>query len=183
MMIADAMRLYFMLRHAGYPEEKCWSDCFNCGKSCVFSLLNENTQYALYFKAIFDFVWIWILCHGSCSHLHEEIDLGFSHVAATTQKTAGHNTRNTAINESQSSRSWSLYNTQCELKKSSHLLWLIVPTEFHPPVVKNMVFTVSRAFFIRGSTSLIEFVFVILFRQEQKILARKGKIVGMWSKT
>ena len=22
-MIADTMRLYFMLRHAGYPEEKC----------------------------------------------------------------------------------------------------------------------------------------------------------------
>ena len=118
------MRLYFMLRHAGYPEEKCWSDCFNCGNSCVFSLLNENTQYALYFKAIFDFVWIWILCHGSCGHLHEVIDLGFSHVAATTQKTAGHDTRNTAINESQSSRSWSLYNTQYEFKKSSHLLWL-----------------------------------------------------------
>ena len=34
---------------------------------------------------------------------YEEINLGFSHVSATTQKTAGHETRNTKINESQSS--------------------------------------------------------------------------------
>jgi len=45
---------------------------------------------------------------------YEEINLGFSHVSATTQKTAGHDTRNTKINESQSSCSWSLYNNQYE---------------------------------------------------------------------
>jgi len=30
---------------------------------------------------------------------YEEINLGFSHVAATTQKTAGHDTRHTKIND------------------------------------------------------------------------------------
>jgi len=44
--------------------------------------------------------------------------------------------------------------------------------------VKNVVFNpVSRAFFKRGSTSLIEFFF-ILFRQEQKILACKGRLLA-----
>jgi len=42
--------------------------------------------------------------------IYEEIDLGFSQVAATTQKTAGHDTRNTNC-ERHSSRSWSLHNT------------------------------------------------------------------------
>jgi len=51
-MIADTMRLYFMLRHAGYPEKKCYSMPFNCGKSCGFSLLNKDTQYPLIFMAI-----------------------------------------------------------------------------------------------------------------------------------
>ena len=55
-----------------------------------------------------------------------EIALGFSHVAATTQETTGHGTRNTKINGSQSSCSWSLYTTQYESKnKSSDLLWLL----------------------------------------------------------
>jgi len=44
--IADTVRLHFMLRHAGYPEEKFYNVCFNCGKSCEFSLL-EDTQYPL----------------------------------------------------------------------------------------------------------------------------------------
>jgi len=34
---------------------------------------------------------------------YKELDLGFSHVAATTQKTAGHDKCYTKINESQSS--------------------------------------------------------------------------------
>jgi len=34
---------------------------------------------------------------------YDEINLGFSHVSVATQKTAGHDTRNTEINESQSS--------------------------------------------------------------------------------
>ena len=34
---------------------------------------------------------------------YEEINLGFSHVSETTYKTTGHDTRNTKINESQSS--------------------------------------------------------------------------------
>ena len=37
---------------------------------------------------------------------------------------------------------------------------------------------ISRVFFIRGSTSLIEFVFFILFRQKQKIRARKGRFLA-----
>ena len=37
---------------------------------------------------------------------------------------------------------------------------------------------VSKTFFIRGSTSLIEFVFFVLFRQEQKILAREGGLLA-----
>ena len=37
---------------------------------------------------------------------------------------------------------------------------------------------VSKTFFIRGSTSLIEFVFFVLFRQEQKILAREGRLLA-----
>jgi len=37
---------------------------------------------------------------------------------------------------------------------------VIVPVEFHPPVVKNVVSLFQRLFFIRGSTSLIEFFFI-----------------------
>jgi len=42
----------------------------------VFQLWQElrvflaYTQYPLIFKAIFCFIWIWILCYGSCSHFH-----------------------------------------------------------------------------------------------------------------
>jgi len=56
-MITDTMRLYFMLRHAGYPEEKCWSVCFNYGKICGFSLLNKDTQYLLIFHGNF---WLYL---------------------------------------------------------------------------------------------------------------------------
>jgi len=80
----------------------------------------------------------------------EEIDLDFSHVAATTQKTARHDTRNTKINESQKLCSWSLYNTQYEYKKkSSHLLWLL-PLNFIRHCDKRGFNCVSRAFFNRG---------------------------------
>jgi len=42
---------------------------------------------------------------------YEEIDLGSWHVAATTQKTAGQDTRNTKIDESQSSCLGGLHNS------------------------------------------------------------------------
>ena len=50
--VAEATRLYFMLRHAGYPEEMFWSVFFNCGKNCLFSLLNKDTKCPPIFKAI-----------------------------------------------------------------------------------------------------------------------------------
>ena len=70
---------------------------------------------------------------------YEEIDLGFSHVATTTQKTAGHGTHNTKINESQSSCSWSFHNIQYEYKKEIISFTVIAPTEFNPPDVNNVV--------------------------------------------
>jgi len=64
-------------------------------------------------------------------------------------------------------------------EKRNQLIAVIAPAEFHPPCCEKCGFNlVSRAFFIRGSTSLIEFVFFILVRQEQKILARKGKLLA-----
>ena len=42
-----------MLRYADYPEERFYSACFNCGKSCVFFLLSINIQWPLMFKITF----------------------------------------------------------------------------------------------------------------------------------
>jgi len=56
-MVAEAMRLYFMLRHAGYPQEIVWSVFFNCVKNCVFSFLNKDThvhQFSTQFLALFE---------------------------------------------------------------------------------------------------------------------------------
>ena len=99
----------------------------------------------------------------------------FSHVAATTQKTAGHGTRNTKINESKSIflLSWSLYNTQCEPKKKSPLncdcsRW-ISSASFE----KCGLNPVSKAFFIRGSKSLTEFAFSFYFDKIRKSLLAK----------
>ena len=71
------------------------------------------------------------------------------HVAATTQKTAGHGTRNTKINESQSSCSWSMYNTQHPewIKKEIISFTVIAPAEFPPLVVKNVVLTLFQGRF------------------------------------
>ena len=68
--IADTMRLYFMLRHSGLSRGKVLE--------CVCQLLQElrvflaQQEYPISTncKAIFGFIWIWILCHGSCSHFH-----------------------------------------------------------------------------------------------------------------
>ena len=62
-------------------------------------------------------------------------------------------------------------------KKSSHLLWLL-PLNLIRQMWIMWFNPVSTAFFIRGSTSLIEFVFFILFRQEQKILAGKSRLLA-----
>jgi len=65
------------------------------------------------------------------------------------------------------------------IKKLSHSLWLL-PLNFICQLWKmwKNFHPVSKAFFIRGSTSLIEFVFFIDFRQEQKILACKGRLLA-----
>jgi len=65
--------------------------CFNCGNSCGFSMLSKDIHCPLRLKTI---SWIWILCYGSCSPLQmlEKYDLGYMHVATTTQKTARNGT-------------------------------------------------------------------------------------------
>jgi len=111
-MIGDLVRLYFKLRHADYPEEK-WACVPTVAKVAGFPC--SRFPHPLIFIAILiylnlNFYLSWIVQPFA----YEEIDLGFSHVAATTQKTAGHDKRNTKINESQSSCLWSLHNAQYE---------------------------------------------------------------------
>ena len=79
--------------------------CFSCDKSCGFSLLNKDTLISTDFKAIFGFIKseVSVMYRAAIYCTYEEIDLFYSHVAATAQKTAGHGTRNTKINESRSS--------------------------------------------------------------------------------
>ena len=82
-----------MLRHVGYPEEKCENVCFNCGKSCGFSLLTR-IHNTINFRSNF---WLYVNLNSVSwivqPFTYEEIDLDVSHLAATTQKTAGHGTR------------------------------------------------------------------------------------------
>jgi len=59
---------------------------------------------------------------------------------------AGHGTRSTKNNESQSSCSCSLYNTQYG-KKEIISFTVIFPAEFHPLVLKNVLSTLFQGRF------------------------------------
>jgi len=82
-----------MLRHAGYPEEML-ERVFQLWEELRVFLAQQGYPISTNFQGNF---WLyfnlnslsWIVQPFTC----EEIDLGFSHVAATTQKTAGHGTR------------------------------------------------------------------------------------------
>ena len=108
----------------------------------------------------------------------EEIDLGFSHVAATTQKTAGHGTRNTKINESQSSCSIKFVQHPVWITTGNHLIYCDCSRWISSASWEKCGFnTVSRAFFIRRSKSLNEFVFSFYFDKSRKSLLVK---IGSW---
>jgi len=62
-------------------------------------------------------------------------------------------------------------------KKSNHLIYCGCFRWISSASCEKCCFNlVSRGFFIRGSKSLIEFDFFILYRKGQKILARKGRL-------
>jgi len=64
-------------------------------------------------------------------------------------------------------------------KKRYHLIYCDCSRWISSASCKKFGFNpVSNAFFIKGSTSLIEFVFFILFRHEQKILAREDRLLA-----
>jgi len=70
--------------------------CFPCSTK-IPNMHYISRQFLALFESEF--------CVTDRAAIYEEFDLGFSHVAGTTQKMTGHDTRNTANNESQSSRS------------------------------------------------------------------------------
>ena len=185
---------------------------------------------------------------------YEEIELGFPHVAATTQKTAGHGTRgrnevgqggwNSLVPSHYGGAQWlrrrrkvptmsqvlffsvehvlpkdpsfeygstklascparhltslrpctahetiklmkvnlpahEVRTTPSMNKKRNHLIYCDCSRWISSASCEKCGLNpVSRAFFIRGSTSLIEFVYFILFRQEQKIIASKGRLLA-----
>ena len=74
---------------------------------------------------------------------YEEIDLGFSHVSATTQKTAGHDKHNTKINESPSA-CLKFAQRPVWIKKEIISFTVVASAKFHPPVVKNVVLTLFQ---------------------------------------
>jgi len=147
-MIADTMRLYFMLRHAGYPEEKCQSAYFNCGKSYGFSLLNKNTQYPLIFKAIFGFIWIWILCHGLCIFLHMR-KLTWDFRMYRQQHRKRQDMTHVTLKLMKVSLPAHEVCTTISMNKKEEIIsfTVIAPAEFHPPFVKNMVLTLFQGRF------------------------------------
>jgi len=107
----------------------------------------------------------------------EKIDLGFSHVAATTQKTAGHATRNIKINESQSSCSIKFVQHPVWITKGNHLIYCDCSRWISSVSCEKCGFnTVSRVFFKRP-TSLNEFVFSFYFYKSRKSLLVK---IGRW---
>jgi len=173
------MRLYFMLRHAGYPEEKCQSAYFNCGKSYGFFLLNKNIQYPVIFKAIFGFIWIWILCHGLCIFLHmREVTWAFRMYRQQHRKRQDmtHVTLK-LMKVSLPAQEACTTISMNKKKKSSHSLWLL-PLNFTRQLWKIWFQPCFKGVFHKRTASLIKFVFYILFRQEQKILARKGRLLA-----
>ena len=93
-----------MLRHAGYPEEKCVRACVSTVSRVAGSPCSTRIPNITNFQSNF---WLCLNLNSLSWYVqpftHEEIVLGFSHVAATTQKTVRHDTRNTKINESRSS--------------------------------------------------------------------------------
>jgi len=104
--------------------------------------------------------------------------LGLFVCSCKTQKAAGHCTRNTKINKSRFFLLMKFVQHPVRIKKkSSHLLWLL-PLNLIRHLWRSGFKPISRAFFIRGSTFSIDFVFFILFLQEQKILARKGRLLA-----
>ena len=105
--------------------------------------------------------------------MDEGFDLGYTPVATTAQKTAL--TRHTKFNES---RFCSLRSCETPNVNKKHISFnMNAAAEFHPPVAKNEVLTVSKASLIRGSTTLIELAFSFYFDKSRKSLQRW--VVGM----
>jgi len=88
------MRLYFMLRYAAGYQEEVLERVFQLWQELRVLLAQHGYPISSNFQ---DNFWLclnlnsvsWVVQPFS----YEEIDLGFSHVAATTQKTAGHSSR------------------------------------------------------------------------------------------
>jgi len=51
-------------------QRKSARACVSTGVRVAGFLAQQGYPYPQNFKAIFGFIWIRILCHGSCSHLH-----------------------------------------------------------------------------------------------------------------
>jgi len=147
-MIADTVRLYFIRRHAGYPEKKCYSVCFNCGKNCGFSLLDKNTQYPLIFKAIFGFIWILILCHGLCSFLHMK-KLTWAFRMYLQQHRKRQDMTHVTLKLMKVNLPAHEVCTTISMNKKEEIIsfTVIAPSEVHPPVVKNVVLTLFQGRF------------------------------------
>ena len=141
------MRWYFMLRHGGYPEEKCQSAYFNCGKSYGFSLLNKDTQYLLIFKANFDFIWIWIICHGSCSHLHMR-KLTWTFRMYLQQRRKRQDTTHVTLKLMKVNLpAHEVCTTPSMNKKRNHLIYCDCSRWISSAIVKNVVWTVFQGRF------------------------------------
>jgi len=143
----------------------------------------KDTQYLLIFKAIFDFIWIWIICHGSCSHLHlRKLTWTFRMLLQQRRKRRD-TTHVTLILMKVNLPSQEV----CTTKKSSHLLWLL-QLNFIRRCEKVVLTVLQGRFSIEDKNSWLSLLFFhfivvfILFRQGEKILARKREVVGMRSK-
>jgi len=78
---------------------------------------------------------------------YEEINLGFSQVAATMKKTTGHNTHVTLRLMTVNLPAHEVYTTSIVNKKEIISFTMIAPAEFHQPVVKNVVSTLFQGRF------------------------------------
>jgi len=169
-MLADTMKLY-ILRRSGYREEKFQSGCFNCGKSCGISLPSKDTQCVLILKATFFWLFLdlnfllWIVQPFT----YERIWRGL--YACDNNNAGNDRTRHVTHNSMKiglPAHEVSLFNTRRAKKKES-----IAAAESCPPVVKNEVlYSVSRAFFTRRSTSLMSFFFSFNFDKNTKFLQK-----------